>query len=123
MMTRAGSLKKTQLPIEGAGLFRAEHLWAALDQLASEHGLTSSALARKAGLDSTTFNRSKRFFRGRDRWPATSSIAKVLEATGESFVQFAVRVTELQKLPQEPSQPDFSARKADASRGDDLRRV
>jgi phage repressor protein C with HTH and peptisase S24 domain len=61
-------------------------IWAALDQLAERYGLTASGLARKAGLDATSFNRSKRQGPdGRDRWPSTESIAKVLAATGASI--------------------------------------
>lgn len=61
-------------------------IWAAIDALARDHGLTASALARKAGLDPTTFNKSKRVTReGKPRWPSTESVAKVLEATGASL--------------------------------------
>ncbi|MCB1507430.1 MAG: helix-turn-helix transcriptional regulator [Hyphomicrobiaceae bacterium] len=64
-------------------------LWAALDQIAERHGLSPSALARRAGLDPTSFNRSKRTANdGRPRWPSTESLVKVLEATGESFSSF-----------------------------------
>lgn len=61
-------------------------LWEGLDALAERHGLSASGLAKLAGLDATAFNRSKRVSKdGRERWPSTESIAKVLEATGESF--------------------------------------
>jgi phage repressor protein C with HTH and peptisase S24 domain len=64
-------------------------IWDALDALATRHGLSASGLARLAGLDSTAFNRSKRVSKdGRERWPSTESIAKVLEATGETFDMF-----------------------------------
>ncbi len=36
------------------------NVWKALDRLAAEAGLSPSALARRAGLDPTTFNPSKR---------------------------------------------------------------
>lgn len=63
-------------------------IWAALDSLARDHGLTASALARRAGLDATTFNKSKRVTReGKPRWPSTESLAKVLEATGVSLTE------------------------------------
>jgi phage repressor protein C with HTH and peptisase S24 domain len=46
-------------------------------------------LAKLAGLDPTAFNPSKRVSKdGRERWPSTESIAKVLEATGETFENF-----------------------------------
>jgi phage repressor protein C with HTH and peptisase S24 domain len=57
-------------------------IWAAIDRLAERNELTPSGLARRAGLDSTTFNKSKRTAPdGRPRWPSTESIAKILEAT------------------------------------------
>jgi phage repressor protein C with HTH and peptisase S24 domain len=64
-------------------------IWAALDRLAERYGLSASGLARKAGLDATSFNRSKRTSPdGRDRWPSTESIAKVLNATDASLDEF-----------------------------------
>ena len=64
-------------------------IWNGIDELARRHGLSVSGLARLAGLDATAFNRSKRVSRdGRERWPSTESIAKVLTVTGESFDQF-----------------------------------
>jgi len=65
-------------------------IWSAIDTLAERRGLTPSGLARLAGLDPTTFNRSKRLTsEGRPRWPSTESIAKVLEATGTTLDDFA----------------------------------
>lgn len=69
-------------------------IWAALDALGERYGLTPSGLARKAGLDPTTFNRSKReTASGRQRWPSTESIAKVLQATGASLDEFMALVS------------------------------
>jgi phage repressor protein C with HTH and peptisase S24 domain len=66
-----------------------ETIWKAIDTLAERHQLTASGLARRAGLDPTSFNKSKRLGPdGRLRWPSTESIAKVLEATGASLDQF-----------------------------------
>jgi phage repressor protein C with HTH and peptisase S24 domain len=66
-------------------------IWGALDRLAARAGLSASGLAKKAGLDPTTFNKSKRITPdGRPRWPSTESVAKSLAATGcsvEAFVQ------------------------------------
>ncbi len=64
-------------------------VWSAIDTLAGRYGMTASGLARKAGLDATTFNKSKRQTPdGHQRWPSTESIAKVLEATGASLDEF-----------------------------------
>ena len=67
-------------------------IWSAIDALAVRMNMTPSALARRAGLDPTSFNRSKRMSSGkpsRPRWPSTESLAKVLEATGMSLADFA----------------------------------
>ncbi len=67
-----------------------DRVWAAIDTLARRHGLTPSGLARRAGLDPTTFNPSKRIAGdGRPRWPSTESLAKVLEATGANLSELA----------------------------------
>ncbi len=66
-----------------------ERIWAAIDKLAARHEMTPSGLARRAGLDPTTFNRSKRVAAdGRPRWPSTESIAKILEATRSDIAVF-----------------------------------
>ena len=66
-------------------------IWTALDRLAARAGLSASGLAKKAGLDPTTFNKSKRITPdGRPRWPSTESVAKSLAATNttvDTFVQ------------------------------------
>jgi len=64
-------------------------IWRALDALAARHGLSPSGLARLAGLDPTTFNKSKRSTaNGKLRWPSTESLAKVLTATGAGLEEF-----------------------------------
>lgn len=71
-----------------------EDIWRALDTLAAEHGLSASGLAKRSGLDPTTFNPSKRRMPdGRARWPSTESLAKVLDATGASLEAFTTLVT------------------------------
>lgn len=66
-----------------------ERIWSALDALAERHGLTASGLARRAGLDPTAFNKSKRSGAdGRQRWPSTESLSKVLDATGSTLDDF-----------------------------------
>lgn len=67
-------------------------IWRAIDALAERFDMTPSAMARMAGLDPTSFNRSKRGSTeadGRARWPSTESLAKLLEATGVNFSEFA----------------------------------
>lgn len=64
-------------------------IWSAVDALAEELGMSASGLAKRAGLDPTTFNRSKRYTgEGRERWPSTESIAKVLTCTNTSVQAF-----------------------------------
>ena len=66
-----------------------DQIWAALDRLAERAGITTSALAKRAGLDPTTFNKSKRITPdGRERWPSTESVAKSLAATSTSIDTF-----------------------------------
>jgi phage repressor protein C with HTH and peptisase S24 domain len=72
---------------------RHDNIWRAIDTLAAEHGLSPSGLARKAGLDPTSFNMSKRGTAdGRARWPSTESLAKVLKATGAGLDDFTALV-------------------------------
>ncbi len=64
-------------------------IWSAIDRLADRKRLSASGLARLAGLDPTTFNKSKRVAAdGRPRWPSTESIAKILQATGTDIAGF-----------------------------------
>jgi phage repressor protein C with HTH and peptisase S24 domain len=75
-------------------------VWRALDALAAESGLSVSGLAKKSGLDATTFNVSKRIMPdGRPRWPSTESVAKALDAAGASFDGFAALVMGARTLP------------------------
>lgn len=70
-------------------------IWQAIDALANRHQLSASGLARLAGLDATTFNKSKRETPdGRQRWPSTESLAKILEATGSSLDEFLGLIAE-----------------------------
>ncbi len=64
-------------------------IWSAIDALAAAHGMSPSGLAKAAGLDPTTFNKSKRGgANGKLRWPSTESVSKVLNATGASIEEF-----------------------------------
>ena len=75
--------KHAQPPLTHAGV------WQAIDRLAEKHGMSTSALARRAGLDTATFNKSKRTSKdGKPRWPSTGTVAKVLEATDETLAEF-----------------------------------
>jgi phage repressor protein C with HTH and peptisase S24 domain len=75
-------------------MLRHGDIWRAIDALAADHGLTASGLARRAGLDPTTFNKSKRITReGKPRWPSTESVSKILEATGSSLDAFTAHIT------------------------------
>ena len=67
-----------------------DQLWDAIINLAKWLHLSCSGLAKLAGLDATTFNKSKRINRfGEKRWPTTCSLAKVLNATGFTLAEFA----------------------------------
>ena len=89
-----------------------DQIWGAIDRLAERHELTPSGLARRAGLDPTSFNKSKRLSAdGRLRWPSTESIAKVLDATGASVEQFLAFLQpdagfSIQLAGQRAAQPD-----------------
>src|SRR6185312_8738022 len=70
-------------------------IWTALDRLAARAKLTPSGLAKKAGLDPTTFNKSKRITpEGRPRWPSTESVAKALAATNTKVDTFMSLLTD-----------------------------
>src|ERR1700750_856523 len=70
-------------------------IWRAIDALAARHGMSPSGLAKLAGLDPTTFNKSKRgTANGKLRWPSTESLAKVLSATGASLEDFVALVSD-----------------------------
>jgi phage repressor protein C with HTH and peptisase S24 domain len=75
-------------------------IWDALDRLAARNKMTASGLAKKAGLDPTTFNKSKRITpEGRPRWPSTESVAKALAATNTKVETFVTLITDGAKPP------------------------
>jgi phage repressor protein C with HTH and peptisase S24 domain len=70
-------------------------IWDGIDQLAAKNGLSASGLAKRAGLDPTTFNKSKRTTKqGKPRWPSTESLSKILEATGTAMRDFVDLMTD-----------------------------
>jgi phage repressor protein C with HTH and peptisase S24 domain len=82
-------------------MFTHDEVWRGIDRLAEQHGLTASGLARRAGLDPTTFNRSKRITKqSKPRWPSTESLAKILNATATPFDSFVALMPD---LPGEPA--------------------
>ena len=83
-----------------------EDIWRAIDTLAAENGLSASGLAKRSGLDPTTFNPSKRIMPdGRNRWPSTESVAKVLNATGASLEAFTSLVSGARTLASNAVRP------------------
>src|SRR3546814_18613913 len=76
-----------------------QSVWRAIDRLAARYNLSPSGLARQAGLDPTTFNKSKRITKeGKQRWPSTESLAKVLNATGASLGEFVGLIEDQEKV-------------------------
>ena len=70
-------------------MLKHEDVWRAIDHIASKYGFSASGLAKRSGLDPTTFNKSKRVTtEGKLRWPSTESVAKVLAATGATFNEY-----------------------------------
>jgi len=70
-----------------------EQIWRGVDRLALRNGLSPSGLAKRAGLDPTTFNKSKRVTQdGKQRWPGTESLSKILEATQTSMAEFVTLI-------------------------------
>jgi phage repressor protein C with HTH and peptisase S24 domain len=93
---RLGSYGVVASPIdwELCPLFTHPQVWAGIDKLAQQKGWSPSRLAREAGLDPTTFNKSKRHTnQAKPRWPSTESLAKILAATGTSLESFVDLMT------------------------------
>lgn len=75
-------------------MFTNQQLWRAIDLLAEQKGLSLAGLARAGGLDVTLFNFSKRKGPdGRDRWPSTESLSKMLNGTGTPIEVFMSLLT------------------------------
>jgi phage repressor protein C with HTH and peptisase S24 domain len=70
-------------------MFTHKQVWAAIDTIAERYGFSASGLAKKSGLDPTSFNPSKRNGPdGRPRWPTMESVARVLNAAGAPVEEF-----------------------------------
>jgi phage repressor protein C with HTH and peptisase S24 domain len=75
------------------GKLRHKDIWAGIDRLAAKSGYSPSGLARRAGLDPTSFNISKRINpQGKPRWPTTESLAKILSLTDKSLADFVALI-------------------------------
>lgn len=73
-------------------------IWKVIDKIAYMNGLSVSGLAKKAGLDSTAFNKSKRFYpSGKCRWPSSESICKVLRVTNMDWETFSRYMLEVER--------------------------
>lgn len=82
-----------------------KQIWDGIDALARAHGLSVSGLAKRAGLDPTIFNRSKRVQAGKPRWPNTESLSRILDATGASITSFATLIAPGHESPPRGSRP------------------
>ena len=75
-------------------MFTHKQVWAAIDTIAERYGFSASGLAKKSGMDPTSFNPSKRNGPdGRPRWPTTESVANLLNASGASVEEFTDLLT------------------------------
>ena len=84
-----------------AEMLTHDQIWGAMDRLAERAGLSPSGLAKKSGLDPTTFNKSKRITpEGRPRWPSTESVAKALTATNVPFDTFVSLIEDAPRVVQ-----------------------
>lgn len=75
-------------------MFTHAEIWRGIDRLAAYAETSPSGLARRAGLDATTFNPSKRTSAdgSKPRWPSTESLSKALAAANLDFLGFAALV-------------------------------
>src|ERR1700709_2020129 len=81
-------------------MFSHTDVWRAIGRMAVTFGYSASGLSKKAGLDPTTFNKSKRTGAdGKPRWPSTESIAKVLAVTGTTMSDFMGLIEDAANTP------------------------
>jgi phage repressor protein C with HTH and peptisase S24 domain len=97
-LRKQAALDKNPQPNSSLGIdamLTHAQVWNALDRLAARAGLSASGLAKKAGLDPTTFNKSKRLTPdGHARWPSPESVAKSLAATGTPIHVFVQLISD-----------------------------
>jgi phage repressor protein C with HTH and peptisase S24 domain len=88
-------------------MFTHDDIWRLVDRLARRQNISASALAKRAKLDVTSFNRSKRTLsNGKDRWPSTHSLSKILEATETDLSELPALLGKGAAMPQRlPSLP------------------
>lgn len=68
---------------------KQEDIWRGIDRLAAQKGLSPSGLAKRAGLNLSTFNKNKRgLVNGQPRWIRMETLNKVLVATNTSISEF-----------------------------------
>ncbi|MFP4313338.1 MAG: S24 family peptidase [Alphaproteobacteria bacterium] len=80
-------------------MFSHTDIWKGIDRLANSHGYSASGLAKQAGLDPTSFNKSKRFSPdGKPRWPSTESVAKILSVTGATMSDLFALIEESEAM-------------------------
>lgn len=85
-------------------MFSHDDIWRAIDGLAARNGLSPSGLARRAGLDATALNVSKRVNAdGKPRWPGTEAVTKMLAATGATLEEFAALMADKKDQPVAPT--------------------
>lgn len=64
-------------------------IWNTIDAVANNNNITPSRMAINCGLDSTTFNKSKRLGAyGKLRWPSSETITKILDRHNLSMSEF-----------------------------------
>ncbi len=81
-------------------MFTHSDIWHGIDMLATRNGYSASGLAKKAGLDATSFNKSKRFNPDKKaRWPSTESLTKILKVTDTTMADFSQMIKQGGKLP------------------------
>ncbi len=67
----------------------SKKIWNAIEQIAGSQNLSVSGLAKQAGLNPTTFNKSKRVSTaGQERWPSTRSISQILKTSNLTWNDF-----------------------------------